>query len=87
MCWFDPSLCFVATVGCLFCEYLCWIDLELIGKCSLCLSQVEEVASGTARFPWPMTKGRVQTKSKKISGRKKSDEEISVMDSVFHNPN
>ena len=55
LCWFDPSLCFVATVGCLFCEYLCWIDLKLIGKCCLCLSQVEEVASGTARLPWPMT--------------------------------
>ena len=30
--------------------------------------------------------GRVQTKSKKMSGRKKSDEEISVMDCVFHHP-
>ena len=30
--------------------------------------------------------GRVQTKSKKMSARKKSDEEISVMDSVFHHP-
>ena len=30
--------------------------------------------------------GQVQAKSKKMSGRKKSDEEISVMDSVFHHP-
>ena len=30
--------------------------------------------------------GQVQAKLKKMSGRKKSDEEISVMDSVFHHP-
>ena len=52
LCWFGLSFCFVATVRC---KFLCWFDLELIRKCCLCLSLEEEVASGTARLPWPMT--------------------------------